>query len=736
MAGYNQKLEDALIAAHEAGDTEGAQAIADELKKWQPKATKQPDPSLLQQAGAVARDIPRQLGLATRYGLQGLADTAGIVTDPLAYGVNKVITTANAPTMSDLITGEKPYQLQTLRGATEGLLDYIGLPSPQTPDERIVGTASELLSGTGGLIKGAASLAQKAPALLPLTERADLQAASAIGSGLLGGEAKEQGADPLTQGLASLIGGIGLPIGVNAVESGVRSTGNAVRNFMSPQSIDIKIENAIKQAGVNLSGFPNSVRQSIRDDVRQALKIDDNLSPDALRRLADYRALNATPIRSSLTLDPSDVTRERNLAKIAANSSDSAARELPTIQNQNNATLIRSLNEMGANTQDDAYAAGEKIIESLGSQNARVKRVIDTLYKGARDTEGRSAMLDPSAFTNRAADLLEQENVSSYLPPDIRNKLNDFASGKIPLRVDIAEQLKTSIGNIQRNSSDGNVRTALKLVRQALDEAPLSPQYHGMNPNDLPMPYGTVPPSGMELGAESIKAFNTARNTNRKWMNLVEKTPALQAVRDGVEPDKFVQQFIIGGGSKSNVMDVSSLKNRIKASPEAMGAVRGQILSHLKSKGVGGAADEVANFSPSSYNSTLNQIGERKLNLFFNKDEVEQLKRIGRVASYEKFQPTGSAVNNSNTAAASFTAIIDRIANSNIVKSIPFGSAAISQPATNISVSIGARNALNAPKAITSPTQNRGLYESLIIPGLAALQGGLLLPPEQERNNY
>jgi hypothetical protein len=34
---YKQKLEDGIIAAHEAGDVEGAQVLADELMKWQPK---------------------------------------------------------------------------------------------------------------------------------------------------------------------------------------------------------------------------------------------------------------------------------------------------------------------------------------------------------------------------------------------------------------------------------------------------------------------------------------------------------------------------------------------------------------------------------------------------------------------------------------------------------------------------------------------------------------------------
>jgi hypothetical protein len=737
MAGYNQKLEDALIAAHEAGDTEGAQAIADELKKWQPKATKQPDPSLLQQAGAVARDIPRQLGLATRYGLQGLADTAGIVTDPLAYGVNKVITTANAPTMSDLVAGNKPYQFQTLRGATEGLLDSAGFPSPQTPDERTVGTASELLAGTGGLIGGASSkAAQRLPevarnVMQSIAARPGYQASSAIGAGLSAGSAKEAGAGPAGQFGASLVGGLGLPIAVSGIDSIANRAGAAIKDFMTPQIINIQVQNAIKNAGVTLDGLPNSVRNSIMEDVKTALRTGQEVSPDALRRLADYRAVGATPMRSSLTLNPSDVTRERNLAKLSANSRDSAAQTLSNLQNENNATLIRNLNEMGADTADDAVAAGQKIIGELSARNSRVEGVINKLYQNARDTEGRSAMLDPSAFSNRWNDLIDENNLGDMLATHhggLVKKLNKISSGETPLTVDVAESLKSSIYSLQKKEPNGNVKTALGFIRQALDETPLSPQYHGMNPNDLPMPYGTVPPSGMELGEESIKAFNTARNTNRKWMNIVDRTPALQAVRDGVEPDKFVQQFVIGNGPKSNLMDVARLKSGIKGSKEAQDAVRGQILSHLKGRGVSGAADEVANFSPANYNKALSAIGERKLNLFFNKDEVEQLKRIGRVASYEKFQPTGSAVNNSNTAAALFTSVIDRIAGSNVVRSIPFGEAAISGPATNISVNIGARKTLNAPNALLRSPQK----QQMPIPLWPLLRP---FPPEQERNN-
>lgn len=703
--------------------------------------TVNPSPTIGQQAEAAAKDIPRQLGLAARYSLQGLASTAGIVTDPLAYLVNKAISAVNPPTTSDLITGKKPYQLGTLRGATEGLLNSAGLPQPQTADERTVGQASELLAGTGGMLGGAAGLAKQIPRLAPamsaLTSRPGLQASSAIGSGLAGGEAKELGGGPLTQFGASLVGGLGLPVTVSGLDNLANKGVNAVKNFFSPQTVNIQIDNAIKQAGVNLEGLPNNVQQSIRDDVQNALKIDNSLSPDALRRLVDYRAVGATPMRSSLTLNPADITRDRNLAKLAANSTDSAAQVLPNLQNQNNATLIRNLNDLGANTQDDAIGAGNKIISALQARDTAAKSAISNLYSNARDTSGRSALLDASAFTNKANDLLDNALLGGKLPSDVRNLLNKTATGEMPLTVDTAEQFKTRIGDLQRASNDRAEKMALGLVRQSLDEAPLIAQSHGLNPGNLPMSAGSVPPSQMTLGQESIDAFNQARRANAGYMKMVEKTPALQAVRDGVEPDKFVQQYIVGNGTNSNVMDVAMLKRNIRGNQDAMDAVRGQILAHLKNKGVNGAADEVANFSPTNYNKALNQIGDRKLNLFFDKNEVEQLNRIGRVASYEKFQPTGSAVNNSNTAAAAFTAVIDKLANSSLIKSIPFGSAAISQPATNISISLGTRNSLNAPKALRLPIQNQPITKNLIFPGLTALQGGLLnFPPtEQPRHN-
>jgi len=145
---------------------------------------------------------------------------------------------------------------------------------------------------------------------------------------------------------------------------------------------------------------------------------------------------------------------------------------------------------------------------------------------------------------------------------------------------------------------------------------------------------------------------------------------------------------------------------------------------HLKEKALSMGADETANFSPANYNKALKSIGDSKLRLFFNQRELEHLKTIGRVASYEKFQPTGSAVNNSNTAAMALGAL-ERFAGNTFVAKIPilrvFASFAADQ----------ARNQANRIEAgqALSPTFTRQIpaprsyapAEPLLIPGLMGM---------------
>lgn len=640
-------------------------------KQSKPTATEQQPPK----DRGVGEELIRQAGLTARDVIEGGASTLGLVSDPMGVVLNKI---------TGLNTNQR------LADTGSHIADAIGLPIPENASERVINDTAKLLVGTGGMVKGASSLASKvaspiAKASLNLIgSNAGMQAASSIGSGVAGGVAKENDAGFAGQLLASLAGGVATPLAAQGAKSIAGSIGNMVNNRINPNALNAQAIQSMKESGITLDQLPANIQQSITDDVKNALKNGDNLSTDAMRRLVDYRTVGATPMRSSLTLNPADITRDRNLAKLSANSRDPAAQELSNLQRNNDLKLMDNLNNLGAETADDAITTGNKVIQALNIKDESSKKVIDAFYKQARATDGRSAILDPHAFTNRANDLLDEAMLGGKVPSDVVKNLNLIASGKTPLTVDVAEQYKTAIAGLQRSSTDPAERLALGKIRQALEETPLL--------------------DGQ--GQKAIDAFNLARNAHKNYMKIVDRTPALQAIRDGVEPDKFVQTYILGNGNKSNIADVKALKDALKGNDEAITSIRGQIVSHLKSKALNGKTDDVANFSPNSFDKALKDIGFYKLDMFFSKEDINMLKTIGRVGSYEKFQPTGSAVNNSNTAAAAFTAMLDRLASSPLIRKIPLASSLIANPAQDVQLAFGARNALNTSKAlVTKPVK-------------------------------
>ena len=84
--------------------------------------------------------------------------------------------------------------------------------------------------------------------------------------------------------------------------------------------------------------------------------------------------------------------------------------------------------------------------------------------------------------------------------------------------------------------------------------------------------------------------------------------------------------------------------------------------------------------------------------MFFTPEEITRMKAVGRVAMYEQVQPSGSAVNNSNTAGMAIGRLFDGILNK-----VPFGEAAISGPTRNIVTRLQAGGMTNVPRSLVQP---------------------------------
>lgn len=610
-----------------------------------PPVSTETAPGIAQRVVDGGKELARQVGLTARYGLEGLGQAAEIVTEP----VRNLVTD---PAMRAIGQPEGKPMGKTM----EGIADTIGLPKPANETERVVGDAARFMAGGAGMAGAARQVARvAAPGTLQaaaelMAANPGTQIASAAGAGAGAGIAREAGGSEGMQLAAGLAGGIAAGSAVPAVRSGLQWAGKLLPG--SAPQVEQPLAQTLGRAGVDWADVPEGIRQGMRAEAERALSAGQSLDADALARLVDFQRVGATPTRGTLTLDPAQITREQNLARMGINSTDTGLHGLARVQNENNAALITAMNRLGAGAADDAHAVGARTIGALQRGLDADKAAIGDLYGLARDSAGRSFPLDGHTFTTTASQLLDDALLGGALPPSVQQHLNRIAVGEVPFTVDYAEQLKTAMGKLQRATNDGQTRMALGLVRQALDDTPVM-ELGRAGPAAGARALGGSQPyaGGVELGEQAREAFSRARLANRDMMQRVERIPGLRAVYEGsAAPDDFVQKYVISRNAKA--ADTGRMADELRRSdPATLEAVRGGIASHLKAAAIGAASDETGKFSASGYNRALLALGPRKLAQFFDKEEIAQLKAVGKVAQYTTVQPVGSAVNNSNSGA-------------------------------------------------------------------------------------
>jgi hypothetical protein len=187
-----KQLEDALVAAHNAGDTEAASVIAQEIKGLSPA------PVQAQPTAPLSERLGRQAGLTARYGLEGLGSIVDLAQAPVRGAINMVL--------------PQNRQLQPV-SAGGSLADVLGLPQPQTGTERVVGDISRALAGTGGVIKAAGAVSPTSAIgqsiRQSLISNIPTQASSAIAGAGASGITREMGGGVIPQTIAGIAGGIG-----------------------------------------------------------------------------------------------------------------------------------------------------------------------------------------------------------------------------------------------------------------------------------------------------------------------------------------------------------------------------------------------------------------------------------------------------------------------------------------------------------------------------------------------
>jgi hypothetical protein len=736
----------------DAKDEAEAWKLANAFHSQSPPPAAEPKPVVESIVSAI-KDFPRQVGLTGRYGIEGVANAVGMPFEPMRMATSAVSKAFGGPEAASIATyGTK-------------LADLLGLPKPKEssitdvntglatilPSEQVVGDIATSMASTAPMILGSSALAKNTTGVTSnifnkLADNPMLQYGSAAGAGYAGGLTKEAGGDPTQQFFASLLGGVAAPLAASGVKSLFTAAGQKVAPELTAKiSPSSKIPNAaevdqiitikLNQQGIDFGKFPDQIKKSLNADVANALKTGGELSDDALRRLVDFRMVEGTvPTKGTITLDPRQITMEKNLAKSGMNSQDTNLQTLGNVESQNNRALIEALNSKGAGNVQAPYLmeAGEASAAKIAAEDAAKQSATSALYKQAQAMPGGTTPLNRADLINNIDTNLSKNNANAFLPENIRAMLNDLSKGEttingvnfpVPFDTNALNNLLTMVAKAQRSTNDGNVKNALSLVRQSIDNTEIKPIKAEFGGNQL------VTESGAKFlqtqdaqSGELLAALNKARASHKDRMNWQESSKPVEATVDGMQPDQFVRKFVLGG----DVADAAA----VAKSGDPL-ATKNAILTHLKDRALGGRSDEVGTFGAATYNKTLNSIGDKKLALFFTPEEIGELKRLGRVAEYTTVQPKGSAVNNSNSGALVLGAGIDALAAVTGLSGFGVGaSVAIPLAKKFMQGSVNAsdqQKALNMGKALANRTPGLTLGER-VIP--ASVYAGLLTNPQ------
>lgn len=685
------------------------QALAYAQKQWSTRS---------QQQGSTNRSIADQVGLAARAMTKGALSLPGIVADA-AGGIYN--------TAADLVAPGKGWRKIPTARALDGVMDSIGLPRPDTPEQRIVAQAVEMGTGAGvgaraaqagaNVLSGAAKDALGRLGVNPLA-----QVAAGAGGGAAGQHAREVGAGPLGEVVSSVVGGLAAGGAVQGAQA-LRSSFSQPRQ-LAPAEVEARVMAALQSRGIDPRSITPAMRTAILEDARKAMRLG-RLDDGALARLADYRRLGLEPTRGRLTLDPLDVTREQNAMRLAAATGNADAR-LPQIAQGNNQGLVSAIE--GMNPIRDSVATGERVMQPILSRDASMQAAKSQLYKQAEQMAGGSVPLEKGPL-NGVWGALERARKLRFLPSEVAGTINDILSDtRAPLTVNVLDELKTTIATAQRGTKDGNVKAALGIVRDYLDGMPIKPDFP-TGPGLATAAQAQVMRAADDGTRGLIDALNEARSANAAWRGWQRSAPGIQAAVEGAAPDNFVRQQILS--RSASVENVAKLADEINQNPQAREAVRSAIVQHLKDAGIGrGNEAQTASVNGRQWLAALSDIGDRKLALFFAPDEVEQLKAIGRVGAIEVFQPRGSAVNNSNTAAgvAGLLQGLSRYVKP-LAGKLPFGQEVVGAPMDNITLSVMQRGAMNIPRGLLAaqPQAPVGLLDPYALPLITG--GGLLSQP-------
>ena len=424
------KLSDDDLMALQSGDLTkvseaGLAIISGEKVVEQPAPTKKltreeaikeitsyPRPEQMQIGSA--KDLGRQLGLTGRAALTGALSIPTIGADALTGLIN-------------ILAGR-----QVMKPSSQGLQDLmtrIGVPTPQTPQERIVQDVTS--AGFGVAAPAAVAKYLPVPAQDFFTKSLETQGAAAAGGALASGAARESDVGPLGQTLGALAGATTAGGMVGSAPVLARTTREIVRPFT--------------EAGREV--ITGNVLRNLASDAEQAIKAGANYVP----KIGGY-----TPTTAQATRDIGLINAE---------------------------TAIKGLDVTGGRFATQALEANRAQMAILN----RLAKDEDVLKSALTKREEVTSPLREQAFANSTVD---PDTFQSAIALTVNKTIDDILASPVGKRQTVMSVMKDAKDDIARASTPAElyeIRKDLRAAAQGLldksaKDGPTSGAYRAAKP--------------------------------------------------------------------------------------------------------------------------------------------------------------------------------------------------------------------------------------------------------------
>lgn len=379
--------------------------------------------------------------------------------------------------------------------------------------------------------------------------------------------------------------------------------------FTAPTSTSLSkadqvIDDVFKTANIDKTKIPDTIYNSLKQEVDTVIRQNKNISPTALKTLLNYKILGINPSKGRI--QPAYTEKEQ---LVINKKGQKAQDELES----NQRALVDTFDSLGAGNALPTEQAGTKIAESIGNRlQERVNQFDNRYTKLGNIQEGRSVLFDHVYFTNKIADKLASSFKQYAVPKEIQALMNDIATRKMPFNLQSTEQLRSFLGTAIA-SAKGNEKAALRTIKDILEETPI---LKGQNLLD------TQKSKQLREGLDSV------RQDYKAFKREIESDSVFKDIFSGKEiKPNFFETKILNKTSK----DLKSFMNKLTSNERQM--ISDNFMAVLKDKVVQNGKVNIEKLSRYLRD-------EQKLKVLLNDEQILKLKAIKDVAQTEKYMST------------------------------------------------------------------------------------------------